>query len=341
MRQCLFKTVSFFAAFLLVGMSGCGSSGANENTTVQADADTQTKQRDTTELSAIVTTESKEEMPTAAKVKTTALEKSSFSVWDESVWQTGAAITPQPGDTARSWNPDLASNYPADRECTSSELLKKWMAVEGISVKDLDERECRQLVLAVGDENDGVKANISCYQKDKNGSWLPVDGLTGMSGWVGSGGVMHGRKRGSNTSPAGLWSLGLAFGNSKRPANLKMLWRDVTPKSDWVCDESSPYFNTWQERGDPNLSKVWSRDVEHLEDYPSAYAYACVIRFNTPPYTIPERGCAVFLHCSKDATGGCVGLPKNDIVNTLLWMRPEQNPYILITGKQLMKAVLR
>ena len=61
---------------------------------------------------------------------------------------------------------------------------------------------------------------------------------------------------------------------------------------------------------------------------------ACVIRFNTPPYTIPERGCAIFFHCSKGATGGCIGLPETDMVNTLLWMDTRLNPYILITGYQ-------
>ena len=83
-----------------------------------------------------------------------------------------------------------------------------------------------------------------------------------------------------------------------------------------------------------SILDLWSDDVEHLEDYQSAYAYACVIRFNTAPYTIPERGCAIFFHCSKGATGGCIGLPEADMVNTLLWLDPQENPYILITGYQ-------
>ena len=49
---------------------------------------------------------------------------------------------------------------------------------------------------------------------------------------------------------------------------------------------------------------------------------------------IPERGCAIFFHCSKGATGGCIGLPEADMVNTLLWLDPQENPYILITGYQ-------
>lgn len=111
-----------------------------------------------------------------------------------------------------------------------------------------------------------------------------------------------------------------------------MPWRDVTPASDWVCDENSPYFNTWQERGDPNL-EPWSDDVEHLEDYPTQYAYACVIAYNTPPGPVlPDRGCAIFLHCSTGPTAGCVGLPEPDMRAVLRWLDPEKNPHILITG---------
>lgn len=257
-----------------------------------------------------------------------------YAVWDESSYQNGAPISPQPGDTQAAWQPDMAEIFPADRDCNEMELLEKWMAVEGLTPEDLDARECNQLVLVAAQEPDGIQTETVCYQREADGAWQAVTGLSGMHGWVGGNGIMHGRKRGSDTSPAGLWSLGLAFGNSPKPAGLKMPWRDVTPNSDWVCDEASIYFNSWQERGDPSVLDMWSDDVEHLEDYQSAYAYACVIRFNTAPYTIAERGCAIFFHCSKGATGGCIGLPESDVVNTLLWLDPQENPYILITGYQ-------
>ena len=145
-------------------------------------------------------------------------------------------------------------------------------------------------------------------------------------------GIMHHRKRNTDTSPAGLWSLGLAFGNEAKPEGLNMPWRAITPNSEWVCDEESPYFNTWQERGDPTLAYTWNDDVEHLADYQTQYAYACVICYNTAPYTIPNRGCAIFLHCSTGPTGGCVGLEREDMLRVLLWLNPEENPHILITG---------
>lgn len=239
----------------------------------------------------------------------------------------------QYGDTTPTWRPELAEGYPADSTCDAALLLEKWMAVEGLTMADLNERDCRQLILVAAQPADGVATDTVCYERSGDGSFVPVEGLARMSGFVGKNGIMHDRRRDTNTSPAGLWAIGMAFGNEEPPNNLKLPWRQVTPNSDWVCDDQSPYFNTWQERDDPSLIP-WSEDVEHLEDYPTQYAWACVIEFNRPPDVVPERGCAIFLHCSKGGTGGCVGLSREDMLSVLKWLDAEKNPYILITGSE-------
>ena len=240
---------------------------------------------------------------------------------------------PQAGDTTQSWNPALAEAWASDGACGDAELLEKWLAVEGLTQCDLDARACRQLILVSAQPTDGVESLTVCYERETGGSFAAVEGLPRMHGHVGKNGILHDRRRNSNTSPAGLWALGTAFGNAEQPEGLKLPWRQVTPNSDWVCDEDSPYFNTWQERDEPGLLP-WSDDVEHLEDYPELYAYACVIEFNRPPEVDPERGCAIFLHCSERGTGGCVGLPREDLLAVLRWLDPAKNPYILITGVQ-------
>lgn len=252
----------------------------------------------------------------------------------ESVPQSGDPISPQPGDTTATWDAERAAAYPADSDCTDLQLLEKWLAVEGLTFKDLDERNCNQLIL-VSAQDDGVRTITVCYEREESGEWVPTEQLGRMNGFTGSNGIDHNRRRNTNTSPAGLWALGTAFGNAEKPHGIQMPWRDVTPNSDWVCDANSIYFNTWQERDDPNLSSGWDYgDVEHLEDYVTQYAYAVIIEYNTPPYTIPDRGCAIFLHCSKGATGGCIGLNETDMLDTLLWLDPVRNPHILIAGYQ-------
>ncbi len=240
---------------------------------------------------------------------------------------------PLPGDTTVAWDPARADAFPPDAACSPWQFLTKWMCVEGLDFSDLDALGCRQLLL-VSAQADGVTMRASCYEKDDGGSWQPVHSLLGMDGWVGANGIAHDRRRYSDTSPAGLWSLGPAFGNAEKPEGLRLAWRDVTPQSDWVCDADSVYFNTWQERGDPNLLEAWDYDdAEHLEDYPRCYAYACVIGYNLPPDPSPDRGCAIFLHCATGATGGCVGLPEQEMRRVLTWLDPELHPYILISGR--------
>ncbi|MBR4193728.1 MAG: hypothetical protein IKQ54_05310 [Oscillospiraceae bacterium] len=243
------------------------------------------------------------------------------------------AIPYQIGDTTPTWRPELEKNYPQDSDCDAEQLLEKWMTVEGLTMADLDARDCRQLILVSAQPSDGVTTLTVCYERSADGAFHPVAGLDRLQGFVGKNGIMHDRRRDSNSSPAGLWAIGTAFGNEAPPENLKLPWRQVTPNSDWVCDENSPYFNTWQERDDPELLP-WSDDVEHLEDYPTQYAWACVIEFNRPPDVVPDRGCAIFLHCAKTGTGGCVGLRREDMYSVLQWLDPDKKPYILITSAE-------
>ena len=271
------------------------------------------------------------EPPTEAPTEAPALPE-----WEGSSWQQGEPITPQPGDTVATWDAVKANDFPDDLWCTDLGLLEKWMAVEGLTWKDLNERDCSQLILAVALDVDGVSTLTVCYERQEDGTWAAVEDLGRMAGFTGSKGIQHDRRRNTRRSPAGLWGLGSAFGVAEQPEGLKVAWRDVTPQSDWVCDAQSIYFNTWQERDDPTLTEGWNRnDVEHLEDYDVTYRYAVVIQYNTPPYVIPNRGCAIFLHCSDHPTSGCIGLQEEDMLQTLLWLDHSKNPHILITGYQL------
>ena len=250
--------------------------------------------------------------------------------WRGSEPQHGEPIVPQPGDTALTWDPERADSYPADEVCSTAELLEKWLAVEGLTESDLEARNCEQLILVVAD---GVEMISVCYSRQRDGTWIAEPGLEGMAGYVGSRGIAHDRRRSSLQSPAGLWPLGSAFGLEEEPDGLKVPWRDITDRSDWVCDDDSLYFNTWQERDDPTLADDWNRnDTEHLADYDETYTYACIIEYNTPPYVVPNRGCAIFLHVSDHPTEGCVGLLTEDMVRVLQWLDPHRNPHILISG---------
>ncbi len=142
-------------------------------------------------------------------------------IFRESTPQTGEPITPQPGDTAATWDAERVCAYPVDSDCTDPLLLKKWLTVEGLTFSDLDERNCDQLIL-VSAQEDGARTITVCYERQQTGEWLSVESLGRMNGFTGSNGIAHNRRRNTNTSPAGLWGLGTAFGNADKPKGLRM-----------------------------------------------------------------------------------------------------------------------
>lgn len=256
--------------------------------------------------------------------------------WEVNAPMAEDALETDPGSTLDRWDPERAAGYPADVYCGESALLEKWLSVEGLTDADLTARECSQLILAAAqpydpddEDREPWHAVIVCYQRGEDGRWQTAPAGR-QEGYVGRAGIHHDREQGDRTSPAGLWPLGLAFGNEPMPHGLKLPWRDITPKSEWISDNDSLYYNTWQELDDPGLLDTWE-DAEHLEDH-QGYALACVIRFNMYPYTVRNRGNAIFLHCSEGATSGCVGVSRRAMGEILLWLDPEAHPYILITG---------
>jgi L,D-peptidoglycan transpeptidase YkuD (ErfK/YbiS/YcfS/YnhG family) len=63
-----------------------------------------------------------------------------------------------------------------------------------------------------------------------------------------------------------------------------------------------------------------------------AYDYAAVIAYNLA--RVPGLGSAVFLHVGTGGpTGGCVSLPRAELIRVLRWLRPRASPRISISAR--------
>lgn len=126
------------------------------------------------------------------------------------------------------------------------------------------------------------------------------------------------RKEGDGKTPAGLFSLGPAFGLLPDPG-ARMPYTQLTPAHYWVDDPQHASYNrlVTLEQGE---TPSW-RSAEHLCDFPDAYAYVLCLGYN--PECTPGLGSALFLHCSTGrATQGCVALPEAAVRRLLLLLRP-------------------
>ena len=72
----------------------------------------------------------------------------------------------------------------------------------------------------------------------------------------------------------------------------------------YIDDPNSKYYNKLV-----NITKVkkdWT-SAEHLIDFPTQYEYLIEIKSN--PNNIPNKGSAIFLHCTKNpSTQGCISI---------------------------------
>ena len=174
------------------------------------------------------------------------------------------------------------------------------------------------------------------YQWDGT-SWAQV-GDTNTDVRFGKNGVRAGSVRvvGSYTTPAGTYSLPFAFGEGN--PGTAMSYRTITACSWWLGNDAftigrPDLFNRWYE----NCSGSYP-DSEDLSFYRDKgfYRQAVVVAHNyydPRKASGPGSSSAIFLHYSPAGsyTAGCIGLTNySELVNTVRWLDPAQNPVIVI-----------
>lgn len=228
---------------------------------------------------------------------------------------TAVSPTPQPSPSSSAPQPT-----PSPTDSGQPPLLTTLVAKAGYRFEDFN---FSQLVLvAAGDTG---YATLYCYDKGDDGLWKLSADIGAVDGFVGRNGVRGNKQEGDGTTPTGLYSLGYAFGNSPKPETA-LEYRPVTTESYWVDDPGSLYYNQWVEGKD---EADWT-SAEHLADNVKTYAYAVVVNYNMAPDTVVGAGSAVFLHCKTQPTSGCIAAPTDNILKILKWLKPADNPHMLI-----------
>ncbi|WP_442814674.1 L,D-transpeptidase family protein [Streptomyces sp. NBC_01198] len=182
-----------------------------------------------------------------------------------------------------------------------------------------------QLIVATAPTAGATSGTLTWWERSGS-TWIAVGTAPAR---FGSHGLTAGttRKQNTGTTPAGLYGLPLAFGNSAAPAGTTLSYRRVTASSWWCEDTASTSYNRWVS---PLPKDCRASESEHLADYPTQYARAVLIDFN---YTAPVkgRGAGIFLHVNgSGATAGCVSIPADALGRVLAWLKPAAHPHIAI-----------
>jgi uncharacterized protein YijF (DUF1287 family)/L,D-peptidoglycan transpeptidase YkuD (ErfK/YbiS/YcfS/YnhG family) len=133
------------------------------------------------------------------------------------------------------------------------------------------------------------------------------------------------KREGDRRAPAGLFSLGTAFGRQKRaPFSGNWPYREAGPNDYWVDDPTVSEYNTWQTLP-PRRTAPWS--AERL----ASYAFGLVVDHNRGA-AIPGAGSAIFFHPWKSKmtpTVGCTAMAPELLKELLTWLDPDDHPLLL------------
>jgi L,D-peptidoglycan transpeptidase YkuD (ErfK/YbiS/YcfS/YnhG family) len=177
----------------------------------------------------------------------------------------------------------------------------------------------------------GSYANVVAWQW-RSGVWHAV--VQTRSARIGANGLVAAsqRKQGTNTTPAGTFTMTEAFGIAANPGT-EMPYHQVTSDDWWVEDNNSAYYNVMRgaSQGGFAVTTAGINGSEQLITFTTQYRYVVVINFNRPPNAVRYRGAGIFLHVNgPGATAGCVSVPLSTMAAIITWLDPAQHPRIAI-----------
>ncbi len=170
------------------------------------------------------------------------------------------------------------------------------------------------VVAGIGD----TTAYVSMHVKDENGVWKQIMTTPGFIGKFGLGKT----REGDGMTPVGTFGFNCAFGIAEDPG-CAIPYQQVDDDAYWSGDQRDGYhYNEMVSIKDlPKLNKA---DSEHIVDYSYEYQYCLNISYNED--CTPGLGSAIFLHCLgpvKPYTGGCVAIPKDQMITVMKNVRPD------------------
>lgn len=208
-----------------------------------------------------------------------------------------------------------------------TEDLKKSTTVAKVESRQVKEKgfnnpelsNSSQVLLVTTNSMRSSYANIKFYQKE-NSKWKEINSTSGR---VGSNGLAYKsvRRQSTNTTPAGVLGIIGAFGVANNPG-CNYSYKHVQENDYWDLNDGSKTYNRL-------IHNNPGGDFEHLIKYPTQYKYAFITNYNVGQ--TPGKGGAIFIHCNgRGATGGCVSMPSSKMVELMRWLKPNQNPKVVI-----------
>lgn len=201
--------------------------------------------------------------------------------------------------------------------------------------------EQQQLLLVIAPSWEAKQGSLRLYEREsRSAPWVAVKaaipvvlGKSGLAWGIG----LHPTKtaapplkrEGDKRSPAGMFSLGSAFGfaSSLEMRFLNIEYFQITDDTEAVDDPHSHYYNHIVNTRE--VSSDWHSSEKMSQE--SLYKLGLIVNHNFPN---PQKnaGSAIFLHIWKDectGTAGCTAMSEEDLSRLLSWLDRNKNPILV------------
>jgi L,D-peptidoglycan transpeptidase YkuD (ErfK/YbiS/YcfS/YnhG family) len=202
-----------------------------------------------------------------------------------------------------------------------------------------DSLPSQQLLIVITNGWDSLRGYVYCFEK-RNGKWLQQFSnavVVGSNGLGTGDGMMpfsvEGtpvKKEGDLRSPAGIFSIGTAFGyaDSTDAKWIKNPYIKTTDTLICVDDPGSVQYNRLV-NNDPSKSDWKSFEEMHRKD--NYYQWGLFINHNAPKTTAGKGSC-IFMHIwENDHTGtsGCTAMDEDNLLRILHWINANSHPMLV------------
>ncbi len=190
-------------------------------------------------------------------------------------------------------------------------------------VKNIPALKARPAQVVVIQAQGGVRAAVSLWKHDgvawalQDGPWPAVIGKNGIA-------PLGQKKEGDGKTPAGLFSISSAFGESEQFRGT-LPYRATTDRDIWVDDAQSPLYNQRSQLPTP------ARSYEKMKRKDMLYRLGLVVDYNRDP-VVAGAGSAIFIHIWRNqskGTAGCAALAEEHLRKLALSLNAADHPAAL------------
>jgi D-alanyl-D-alanine dipeptidase len=197
------------------------------------------------------------------------------------------------------------------------------------------EASSQAMVVTTPDWN-SVDGSLQRYEK-RNGKWQPVGekiaivvGKSGM-GWdhlaTPAPPDAPIKKEGDGRSPAGIFTIGHAFGYASSASDLKLAYLPLTDSIECVDDVSSQSYNQVVDR-----QKIAHPDWNSSEKMRTVDVYKEGLEVKYNPRHMAGAGSCIFMHIWRGTgrgTAGCTAMEESKLLEIRSWLDPAKKPVLV------------